>query len=122
MILSVGYRVNSKKATQFRHWATETLRQHITEGYTINPARIRENYEAFLQAVADIKALLPAGGEVDAGSALELIKLFADTWFSIDAYDREIFSVMTETRESIAITGADLHEALQVFKTELIKK
>ena len=35
-ILSVGYRVNSKQATQFRVWATKTLKQHLLEGYTIN--------------------------------------------------------------------------------------
>jgi hypothetical protein len=34
-IISVGYRVNSKTATQFRQWATKTLREHITKGYTI---------------------------------------------------------------------------------------
>lgn len=36
LILSVGYRVNSKIATKFRQWATKLLNQHITKGYTIN--------------------------------------------------------------------------------------
>lgn len=58
-ILSIGYRVNSKKATQFRKWATETLRHHLVDGYTINRSRIETNYTAFLQAVEDIKKLLP---------------------------------------------------------------
>jgi hypothetical protein len=40
MIISVGYRVNSKKATQFRIWATCVLRQHILQGYTINEKRL----------------------------------------------------------------------------------
>jgi hypothetical protein len=35
-VLSVGYRVNSKKATHFRQWATKTLKEHIQKGYTIN--------------------------------------------------------------------------------------
>ena len=64
LILSVGYRVNSKTATKFRQWATKTLRMHITEGYTINPNRISYNYDKFLQVVGDIKNLLPAGGVV----------------------------------------------------------
>ena len=55
MILSVGYRVNSKQATQFRIWATRTLRQHLLEGYTINRKRIALNYETFLRAVGDVK-------------------------------------------------------------------
>jgi hypothetical protein len=36
MIISVGYRVNSQRATQFRIWATKTLKNHIVKGYTIN--------------------------------------------------------------------------------------
>lgn len=59
VVLSVGYRVNSKTATLFRQWATKTLRQHITKGYTINRKRIAHNYEAFMKAVADIQVLLP---------------------------------------------------------------
>lgn len=42
MILSVGYRVKSKTATQFRIWATERLRDYLVQGYTINPQRIEE--------------------------------------------------------------------------------
>jgi hypothetical protein len=55
VILSVGYRVNSKTATQFRQWATKTLRTHIVDGYTINRTRIGQNYDAFMQAVADVR-------------------------------------------------------------------
>ena len=51
MILSVGYRVNSKQATTFRKWATEVLRRHIVEGFTINKNRVAKNYELFLKAV-----------------------------------------------------------------------
>ena len=54
LILSVGYRVNSKKATSFRQWATKTLRQHIVDGYTINKSRIATNYQQFLEAAAGL--------------------------------------------------------------------
>ena len=40
MILSIGYRVDSKQATQFRIWATQTLKQHLVDGYTLNTSRI----------------------------------------------------------------------------------
>ena len=40
-IISVGYRVNSKRATQFRIWATNVLRKHLVEGYTINEKRLK---------------------------------------------------------------------------------
>ena len=39
-IISVGYRVNSKRGTQFRIWATNILRKHLVEGYTLNQKRL----------------------------------------------------------------------------------
>jgi hypothetical protein len=48
-ILSVGYRVNSAKATQFRIWATRTLKDHLLKGYTVNEKRLKE--QANCQAV-----------------------------------------------------------------------
>ena len=85
VILSVGYRVDSKVATEFRKWATKTLKQHLLEGYTVNKKRIGQNYEKFMQAVADVKALLPSGSKVTTEDVLELINAFAGTWFSLDA-------------------------------------
>ena len=41
-IISIGYRVNSKRATQFRIWATKTLKDHLIKGYTINQKRLLE--------------------------------------------------------------------------------
>ena len=52
-IISVGYRVNSKVATQFRQWATKMLREHITKGYTINKKLVGKNYDAFMKSVAN---------------------------------------------------------------------
>jgi len=40
MIISLGYRVNSKRATQFRQWATRVLRQHLLKGYTLDQKRL----------------------------------------------------------------------------------
>jgi len=91
VILSVGYRVDSKQATRFRIWATKTLKQHLLQGYTINKKSIGSNYQKFMRAVEDVKSLLPAGNAVSAKDALELINVFADTWFSLNAYDTENF-------------------------------
>jgi hypothetical protein len=40
MIIAVGYRINSKKATNFRRWATKVLKEYIHHGYTINSQKI----------------------------------------------------------------------------------
>jgi hypothetical protein len=111
-VISVGYRVNSKAATQFRQWATKTLRQHIVEGYTINSKRVGQNYAAFLKAVEQVQAVLPAGDRMDGTEVLELVKLFADTWFSLDAYDKELLSPKKVSKKKVKLTADELKEEL----------
>jgi len=122
VVLSVGYRVNSKKATHFRQWATKTLKSHIVKGYTFNRHRIKTNYDEFIKAVEDIKNLLPAGSVVDNDSVLELIKLFADTWVSLDAYDRDQLPVEGVTKKKVKLTAEKLNQALIELKLSLIAK
>lgn len=121
-ILSVGYRINSKQATQFRIWATKTLKQHLLHGYTINKKQIGANYEKFMQAVADVKALLPTENKVKTEDILELISAFAGTWFSLDAYDKNILPQKGANKKQVAITAEELNHALQELKKDLIKK
>jgi death-on-curing family protein len=122
MIISVGYRINSKTATKFRQWATKTLREHIVKGYTINRKQIAKNYDKFLQAVENVKKLLPAGSGVKAQDALELIKMFASTWFSLNAYDKEGLPKKGATKRQVKITADHIIEALQKLKEELTTK
>ncbi len=122
MILSVGYRVDSKQATQFRIWATSTLKQHLLDGYTINKKRITRNYEKFLNAVAGVKALLPAGETVNTEDVLELINAFAGVWFSLDAYDTENFPKEGSTKKHVTITAEELKCVLQDLRQDLMIK
>ena len=122
VILSVGYRVDSKQATQFRIWATRTLRQHLLAGYTINKKRITGNYKNFLRAVTDVKTLLPKGNTVDARDILELVKAFAGTWFSLDAYDTQNFPRDGVTKKEVIFTADELEQALHKLKRELIAR
>ena len=46
-IIAVGYRVNSKKATQFRIWATSVLRNYLTKGYSLNKYTLQNSDEKF---------------------------------------------------------------------------
>ena len=57
MIISIGYRVNSKQATRFRQWATKILKSHVVKGYTINSNRVQQNYDSFLLAVERVRNL-----------------------------------------------------------------
>ena len=122
IVLAVGYRTNSSKAIEFRKWATKTLKQHLIEGYTINKKRIGKNYENFMKVVVDVKALLPAGNKVKTEDILELISAFANTWFSLDAYDKSSFPKKGVSKKSIQIEASELTEALSELKEDLISK
>lgn len=49
LVISVGYRVNSKRGTQFRIWATSVLRKHLVDGYTINEKRLKAAEHKYLE-------------------------------------------------------------------------
>ena len=106
LVLSIGYRVNSKQATHFRQWATKTLRKYVVDGYAINRTHIAKNYAQFMKAVDEVKCLLPPGTPIDTDSVLELIRMFADTWVSLDAYDKDALETKGATNVRMFSTNA----------------
>ena len=122
VILSVGYRVDSKQATKFRIWATKTLKHHLLKGYTINKKQINRNYQSFMEAISDVRALLPEKQKVKSEDILELVGAFASTWFSLDAYDKERFPKRAYSKKGVEITTEELQNVLNSFKKELKKK
>lgn len=91
-ILSVGYRVNSRRGTQFRIWATGTLRDHLLRGYTLHERRLRERGMAEMeQAVALLASTLQAHELVtDEGQAvLDIVRRYARSWRLLRAYDED---------------------------------
>ena len=89
-MIAVGYRINSIKGTQFRQWATKTLREHLTKGYTLNEKVILKNYDQFLKNVSDIQALLPDHVTLDPKGILDLVKEYSLTWSNLNAYDKDV--------------------------------
>jgi signal transduction histidine kinase len=63
-IVSVGYRVNSKKATQFRIWATKVLKDHIINGYSVNENKLLESSEKLIELQNKINSIEKANGEL----------------------------------------------------------
>lgn len=122
VIISVGYRVNSKKATDFRKWATSVLREYLTQGFVINKKQIATNYDHFLQAVESIKELSKNKELVGSDEVLDLVKTFADTWISLDAYDKEDLPKKGYNKKKIGFVMTELSESLGRFKEELAKK
>jgi len=89
-ILSVGYRVNSKRGTQFRIWATARLREHLLEGYSLNERRLRERGVEELQEAVSLLAHTLKGNELvtDEGLAvLEVVEQYSRSWRLLLEYD-----------------------------------
>ena len=89
-ILSVGYRVNSKRGTQFRIWATARLREHLLEGYSLNERRLRERGVEELQEAVSLLARTLKGNELvtDEGLAvLEVVEQYSRSWRLLLEYD-----------------------------------
>lgn len=89
-ILSVGYRVNSKRGTQFRIWATRTLKDHLLCGYTLNEKRLREKGLGEIeQAVGLLARTLTQHALVtDEGRAiLEIVQQYTRAWRLLLEYD-----------------------------------
>lgn len=121
-IIAVGYRVNSKQATQFRIWATNILKTYLTQGYAIDKKHIAKNYSQFLEAVENIKALLPSNHVIQSQDVLNLVQAFAETWLSLDAYDKDQLANFGKTKKSVSLTAKELEAAIFELKTELFKK
>ena len=122
MIISIGYRVNSKTATQFRIWATSVLKQHLTKGYTINKKRIKENSEHLLRAIETLEHLLPERRKLSPKELLSLVKHFSKTWISLEAYDEGKLPEQGTTQRKVQIKAQELYDAVADLKKKLIRK
>jgi prophage maintenance system killer protein len=92
-IISVGYRVNSKRATQFRIWATNVLKRHLVEGYTLNGQRLKASADK-LKALQKAIKLIGSVKELkdlerrEALGLLEVIQGYSRALELLDDYDR----------------------------------
>ncbi len=120
-IISVGYRVKSQQDKQFRIWATKCLKEYLLQGYAINEKRLQENKQPFLTVVKDLKLLTKDKERVKSDEVLALVENFADTWLTLDPFDKAEFP-QTGNEQIIDTDINALHNDLQVCKTRLTAK
>jgi hypothetical protein len=79
-IISIGYRVNSKRGTEFRIWATGVLKDHIVKGYTVNEKRLRDENTRLkeLQEAVDLLGRIVEERQLVGQEAEGLLKVVAD--------------------------------------------
>lgn len=124
-IISVGYRINSGRATQFRIWATQTLKQHLVQGYTLNQKRLQERGIEFEQVVDLLSQTLANQSLVNPeGAALvAVIHDYARSWSLLQGYDEQSLGDNTaKQRDMVALDFDMALQAIGELKQELIAK
>lgn len=120
-ILSLGYRINSKKGTYFRKWATLRLKEYLIEGFSINKNKLKENKIEFIKTIETLKSLTENNSDIKSNDILSIIQLFSETWFALDNYDKQEFP-KEGIINNIEFSEIELYEDLQILKNELIKR
>ncbi len=122
-IISVGYRVNSHRATRFRQWATTVLRHHLTRGYSLNEHRLARQGLSELEQAVEVLGQTLTRQELVSDLGQEVVGLilgYARTWRLLLDYDEGGLDVPAGARPARGVLGLDeARRALNALKEEL---
>lgn len=120
MIISVGYRVNSKNATSFRRWATSILKQYLIKGYAINQQIKIERYNELKDVVRLMSHAIGLQEKVSTDEYGGLFNVIADYVYALDTldhYDYQSLAIQKTTKEeSFRATYDNAMEAINALK------
>jgi prophage maintenance system killer protein len=122
MILSVGYRVSSKRGTAFRIWANQVLKDYLVKGYSLNEKKLQEKseqYEGLKKAVALITNVT-TNQNLTGDEAAGLLKVLTDYTYALDVLDRYDHQVLeieaTSPKELFQLTYPTAMTAISGLK------
>lgn len=122
MIISVGYRVNSSRATQFRIWATQRLKEYFVKGYVINDKRLQEANDRFIElkktiALLDDVARTKSLTESETHGLFKVLKEYALALDLLDQYDHQTLQLpVTKSKEVFRITYKEAIKGIRGLK------
>lgn len=126
MIISVGYRVNSKNATQFRIWATKTLKEHLVKGYTINEKLLLQSRIQFKQLQETINFLQEKSQNQQLiGQEQEILTLlssYSKTLSLLEQYDNGKLTLIRKTKNKFILRDKDAKKIIEEIKSALVIK
>lgn len=126
VIISVGYRVNSKRGTQFRRWSSQVLKDHLQKGYSINRLgldnlkikELQQSIELLSHTLLHQELVTDMGQEI-----LTLITQYSKTWDTLLRYDEDRLEQKVDKQDDfIALQYTEIIEAIDQFKADLIQK
>lgn len=119
MIISVGYRVNSIRATTFRRWATSILKQYLIKGYAIDRRRL-DHYDELKDVVLLMSRALTLQDKVSEGEYAGLFKVITDYVYALDTLDRYDYQALEINKitkeEPFHATYENAMEAINALK------
>ena len=124
-IISVGYRISSKRATQFRQWATNVLKQFLVQGYVLNQRRLQEKGIEFNQALSLLSQTLANQSLVsqEGKAVLAVVQDYAKTWSLLQAYDEQSLAEIGLKQPNMQpLIFDDVLNAIAQLKQELMEK
>ncbi len=124
MILSIGYRIKSKTATQFRKWATSVLKDYMTKGYVINEKKLKEEQDKVktLQSAINIlsRSLTNQTDNLkDAQNIAKLLDNFAQGLDLLDNFDHKTLDTKgNNEKEAVRISEEEFLKVIDKMKSE----
>lgn len=108
-IISVGYRVNSTRATQFRIWATGVLKEYIVRGYAINRERMR-------QLGQTVEVMKRVANSLDVEQVLDVVNAYSTALDLLDGYDHQTIAKPKAKGRSVALSYEECRRFVDSMK------
>ncbi|MEC4682875.1 MAG: virulence protein RhuM/Fic/DOC family protein [Nitrospirota bacterium] len=123
-IISVGYRVNSRKGVQFRQWATGVLKQHLLQGYTLNQKRFEDNARELEKALVLIRKTAESPAlSMDSGKGLvDVVTRYTRTFLWLQRYDESLLTEPSGQEGGILPTLEEARESIALLRSNLINR
>jgi prophage maintenance system killer protein len=124
VIISIGYRVKSKRGTQFRIWATQILKNHLVRGYTLNRQRFEENareLEAALTLVRNTAGREALTGDQGRG-LVDVISRYTRTFLLLQRYDEGLLTEPKGTAGGTLPANSQARSDIAALKKDLITR
>ena len=124
IIISVGYRINSKRGTQFRQWATQRLKEYLVKGYAINEKRLQEAENRFneLKQAIQLFDKVAHVKEISGSEAQGLLKVLSDFTVALnilDQYDHQTLKIKkSKSKEVFRISYKEAIKAVEGLKSK----
>ncbi len=109
VIISVGYRIKSKRGVEFRRWASSVLKQYILNGYAVNDIRIRQLGEV-------IRIMTRPENESDSRQVLSVIEKYSSALDLLDAYDHQNMTRPEGNRATYVLSYEECMDVIQSMR------